>query len=134
MRRMHAAAVAVLFSVCFQLCAEDAKAEAREKLDTAIAEGIRLLEAKSHEAFLRAFVAPADFKKITDKQPLADFATKFAEKKAAQLLDTLKAIKDAKPKLEENDTRATFDLPKELGGSKETITFVKIDKYWYIQN
>jgi len=134
MRCARIAAIVALFFAGCQARAEEAKPEARETLDTAIAEGIRLLEAKSYDAFLKAFVPPDDLKKLADKHPLGEFTEKFGEKKGPHLLLILKSLKDAKPKLEDDGKKATFDVPKDLATTKPAITFVQIGKYWYIQN
>jgi len=132
--RCTSLAVAAVVLSCWSLAAEEAKPEARERVETAITEGIRLLEAKQYEAFVKAFVPPDDLKKVTEKKPLNEFVDKFAEKKAPHLLDILKSIKDTTPTLSADGTSATFALKKDLATVKEDITFKKIDKYWYIQN
>ncbi len=106
---------------------------AREKLETAIPLGIRLLEEKKYEAFLNKFVIPADLDKITAKTKLEDFAREFAKEKAGKLLAVLKEIKGETPKESEDGRKATFPLTKNVD-LREAITFVKIDKYWFIQN
>ena len=113
--------------------ADDPKPDPREKLETAIPEGIKLLTAKEHKPFVEMFVAPADLKEITKKTPLDEFVKRFAEDKAPKLLKVLEEIKDTKPTLDKTGTRATYTL-KENGDGKKSITFKKIEKYWYIQN
>lgn len=105
----------------------------REKLDTAIGEGIRLLEAKEYVAFLKNFVEPEAFKKFSEAGNIEDFAQKFGESKAKQLTEVLKSIKTATPKISEDGKKATFDISVE-GVSKKNIAFTKIGKYWYINN
>jgi len=111
-----------------------AKADPREKLDTAIPEAIRLLEAKEYETFLEKFVPPDLFKKITKETTLKEFATRFGKDKAADLLRVLKSIKDQKPTLDSKGTKATFKLKNEDKKGKDSISFVKVGKFWYIQN
>jgi len=123
----------LVFSFVTPLVAQDVKPESREILETSIPEGIRLLEAKEHKAFVEIFVPPADLKKITEGTSLEEFAKKFGERKAPRLLEILKEIKGTKPSLDDNGTKATFALKEEKNG-KKSITFVKIDKYWYIKN
>jgi hypothetical protein len=107
--------------------AADAKADPREKLETAIPEGIRLLEAKEYAKFLKNFVSPDVLKKLTEKQTLEEFAKEFGEEKAARLLKALQTIKDAKPELDADGKKATYKL------KERPLIFVKIDKYWYIE-
>lgn len=121
-----------LLLVVGAVVAED-KPDPREQLATAITEGIRLLEAKDYERFLQDFVPPEDFKRITQKRPLVEFAAGFGQEKATQLLEVLKEIKDAKPMLDEAGNKATFAINEEIAG-KKTVTFRKVEKYWYIQN
>lgn len=110
-----------------------AKTDPRKKLETAIPEAIRLLEAKEYETFLKKFVAPDDFKKITKETTLEEIAKQFEKDKAAALLQVLKSVKDKKPTFDSEGKKATFkhevkDAPK------DSITFVKVDNLWYIQN
>lgn len=112
--------------------ADDKKAF-QEKLDTSIVEGIRLLEAKDYTNFLKTFVDPEQFKKFSESGNIEEFANKFGERKGPQLLEVLKSIKGKEPKLENDGKKATYEIKIE-GVSKNTITFVKIEKYWYISN
>lgn len=111
----------------------DDKTAWREKLETAIPEGIRMLEAKEYVPFLKAFIAPDQLKMILEQSTIEQFAEKFSERKAAGLLKVMKAIKDLKPVMDKNDTQATYEISIE-GVSKKNITFNKIDKFWYIAN
>lgn len=113
--------------------AADSQADRREKLETAVPEGIRLLEAKDYVAFLKNFASPEDLKKFTEKTPLDEFAKEFGLEKAPRLLEVLKSIRDVKPTLELDGTKATYALKEPIGG-KKVIIWVKIGKYWYIHN
>lgn len=53
--------------------------------------------------------------------------------KAATLLKVLEDIKDTKPTFDKTETKATYTLTQTIG-NKKTITFKKVEKYWYIQN
>ncbi len=105
----------------------------REKVDTAITGGIKLLEAKDYAGFLQAFVEPDMMKKFSEGGSIDEFAKMFGEKKGPQLLGVMKKIKDLKPTMEEDGKIAKFDVEFE-GSSKKGIKFKKIDKYWYIIN
>ena len=111
----------------------DTKVDPREKLDTAVPEAIRLLEAKDYSTFLKNFIPPDDLKKVTEKATLDEFAKQFGENKGPRLLQVLKSIRDAKPTLDSSGKKATYEL-KEPIDRKKTITWVKVEKYWYIQN
>jgi hypothetical protein len=111
----------------------DTKVDPREKLDTAVPEAIRLLEAKDYSTFLKNFIPPDELKKVTEKATLDEFANKFGENKATRLLQVLKSIRDAKPTLDPSEKKATYEL-KEPIDRKKTLTWVKVDKHWYIQN
>ncbi len=123
----------LVFSFVTPVVAQDVKAESRETLETLIPEGIRILEAKEYKTFVEIFVPPDELKKITEGTSLEEFAKTFGERKAPRLLEILKEIKGTKPSLDDNGTKATFVLKEEKDG-KKAITFVKVDKYWYIQN
>lgn len=110
----------------------DDKDAPREKLDTAIAEGIRLLEAKEYASFLKSFVPP-DVLKQLDGGSIDEFAKKFSEKKAGQLLAALKSVKNEKPKMDDDGKTATFEIKLE-DAPRKTVVFKKIEKYWYISN
>lgn len=130
-RRMFISLIALTFVI--PAVARDVQPDPREELKTAIPEGIRLLEAKQHQAFVKSFVPPADLQKLTAGTSLEEFAKRFGEGKAPQLLKILKEIKDAKAKLDDTGTKATFALKEGMGG-KKSISFVKVGKYWYIKN
>ena len=116
-----------------QLFGQEKKADPRESLETAIPEAIRLLEAKDYRSLLKAFVAPEDLKKFSERGGFEDFVTKFSSRKAPSLLATLNSIKGIKPTLKDEDRTAVFEFKEPIQG-KTSITFVKIDKYWYLQN
>ena len=69
----------------------------------------------------------------TKKTPLDEFAKEFGEKKAARLLEILISVKDAEPVLDSSAMKATYKLDEPVGG-KDSISFVRIDKYWYLSN
>jgi hypothetical protein len=113
--------------------AQDPKPDPREKLETAIPEGIKLLTAKEFQPFIEKFVAPDDLKEITKRTTVEEFAKRFGEEKAETLLKVLENIKDTKPTFDKTGTKATYTLTQTIG-NKKTITFKKVEKYWYIQN
>lgn len=123
----------LVISFVTPVVAQDVKPESREALETAIPEGIRLLEAKEYKVFVEIFVPPADLKKIIEGTSLEEFAKKFGERKAPRLLEVFEEIKGTNPSLDDSGTKATFALKEEKDG-KKSITFVKVDKYWYIKN
>ena len=113
--------------------AEEGKAEPRENLETAIPEAIRLLEAKEYVTFLTNFVNPDDFKRFTEGTTVEAFAKHFAEGNADVLLKALQSIKEAKPTMENDGKRAVYDLKEKING-RDKLAFVKVEKYWYIEN
>lgn len=108
--------------------------EIRQNLDKLVPETIRLLEAKDYATVLETLVPPDEFKKIVAERPLAEFAAKFGENKAASLLAVMKAVVDQKPKVSEDGNTATFDLPENPEFPKKTLVFTKIERRWYIKN
>jgi hypothetical protein len=130
--RVFVAALASVVGLVALVTAQG-KADPREKLETAIPEAIRLLEAKEHETLLKSFVPPDELKQLTNGMSLEEFAKRFGKSHAPTLLQILQAVKDKKPTLDPDGKKATFkhgikDAPK------DSITFVKIDNFWYIQN
>lgn len=105
----------------------------QEKLETAIPEGIKLLEAKEYVKFLKAFVEPPHLQKLSEQGSVEDFAENFGKTKGPQLLKVLQNIKGRTPTLEEEGTKATYEVSVE-GVSKKTITFRKHGKTWHIAN
>ena len=103
----------------------------REQLDTLIPEAIRLLEAKEYQIVLKMIVPPDVLKQITEGSSLEKFAETFGRDHAADLLTALKAIKEVKPTLDAKGETATYELKPPIDG-KDSITLVKIEKYWYI--
>ena len=110
-----------------------AKADPREQLPTAIAEAIRLLEAKQHVEFVKMFVPPERLKeRAGTPESLAKFAEAFAQR-GARMLAALKEIQKMKPQMDQGDTIATYTLsPQE--GAPPSLRFQKIGKFWYIAN
>jgi hypothetical protein len=107
-----------------------AKPDPREELQTAIAEGIRLLEAREYKTFVTTFVPAEELKKRGD---IDAFVEKFSGPRAAQLLAALKEIQTAKPVMDDSGTRATFGL-QAAEGRPNSLRFEKIGRYWYIAN
>ncbi len=113
--------------------AQEVKVERLEKLETAIPEGIRLLEAKEYTLFMKSFAKPDDLKRVLEKESMDEFAKRFGETRGAILLSILKDFKDVKPKMDETGTKATYPVKTE-GSPKKEMTFTKIEKRWYIEN
>ena len=127
------AAVVLLALPLLALSRPPAPSNPMEKLETAIPHAIKLLESKKYADLLRALVEPDHLKELLKSMDLDEFAKKFAESHAEQLLRTLKEIKDAKPKLEDDGKRAVFTV-KENAATKNSITFRRHGKTWHLQN
>jgi hypothetical protein len=123
-------AVALLATFTFTFAA--VPDETRKDLDKLVPEAVRLLETKEYATVLETLIPPDEFKKITAQMPLAEFASKFAERNAASLLSALKALKDKKPKLSDDGSKATFDLPEATGIPRKDMVFSKIEGRWYL--
>jgi hypothetical protein len=108
------------------------KPSPREKVETAIAEGTRLLESKDYTTFLLQFVPPDQVKKLGGSPEALDA---WVEHFAAQAPAVLAALKDAStqsPTYDDTYTIATFPLKAESG--PKTLRMVKIGRYWYVGN
>ena len=106
------------------------KPDPREKLDTAIAEGVRLLEKKDYVAFLTAFVTPADL--AARGKSVEDFAAEFATERGEVALVALKQIQTLKPAMSADGTSATFQLHLADERAPGAMTWTKIGARWYI--
>jgi hypothetical protein len=115
-------------------CADEKK-DPREDTGTAVAEAIRLLEAKDFKKFIQNFMPPEKLKQITDGKPemLDQMAKATTSEGIAPVLSALKEIKDAKPELDAEGKHAKFALKEEIAGHK-SMTFVKVDKFWYLDD
>ena len=100
-----------------------AKPDPREQLPTAVAEAIRLLEAKQYLPFLEAFVKPDELNARVSGGDRAAFAQKFGESpRVALLLAALKEAQQVKPVMDKGDAVATFPVSSRDGGPT-TIRF-----------
>lgn len=133
MKNLIRSAVALLAAVnlAFAAALPD---ETRQDLGKLVPECIRLLEAKDYVTLLETAVPPDEFKKLTERSPITEFAAKFGERKAASLLAVLKAIKDVKPTISEDGNTAKFAFEGVEGVSKKEIVFAKIEGRWFIKN
>lgn len=121
---------------CFAFAAvapADEKPDPRESLKTAIPEGIRLLEAKEYATFIKRFATPDQVKKITEKQTIEEAADVFGKGKAEELLGVLKHVRDKEPAYNDEKTKATFEIDKEIN-DRGKIQFEKVGRLWYITN
>jgi hypothetical protein len=133
---------AILLTIAFAVLAtagsaraqdsKDDKPDPREKVDTAIAEAVRLIEAKEYVKLLKGFVPPDELKKITEIVTLDEFAKKFGDGKAPRLLKALKATKGIEPTMSDDGSKATIKFKEPIDG-KDKIEFIKIGKHWYIK-
>jgi hypothetical protein len=109
----------------------------REQVATAVAHGVRLLEAKEYARFLQEFVSPLEIKKLLGSEPGAAIdpkvAANFAEDKAEKLLQGLRDAQKATPAFEDDGRTAIYPLRTPIGG-RATMVFTKVGKYWYIRN
>lgn len=111
---------------------KDDKIDPRTKVDTAIAEAVRLIEAKDYVKLLQNFVPPEELKKITEAATIDEFAKKFGDRKAERLLKALKATKGIEPTMSDDKSKATVQFKEPIDG-KDKIEFIKVDKFWYIK-
>ena len=105
----------------------------REKLDTTIAQAIRVLEAKKYATFIKYFATPAALQEMMQTASLEEIVEEFVDEKADQVLSTLKSLKHKQPRFSADGKKATYPI-NIRGSTIKTVTFVKVGKYWYIQN
>ena len=126
-------AALLVMGLVVEHAAAEPKTDPRERLETAIPEAIRLIEAKELVALVKNFVAPEDLKKITRDSTIEEVAKKFEGKKADRLREALLAAKEVEPTFDETGTTATYRFKMPVDG-RTTITFTKVGKLWYIRN
>jgi hypothetical protein len=124
-------AASLLIATC--LFAEDKKPDPRGALETAIPEGIRLLEAKEYKPFIEKFALPEHLAKMKERGDFDEVVERFGKQDAPDLLGALKSIKDAKPTLDKEGNEATYELKRPVR-DKKVIKFKKVDKLWYLNN
>ena len=132
MKSLLRPAVALLATCTFSLAA--VPDDIRQHLDKLVPETIRLLEAKEYATVLETLVPPDELKKIIAEHPLAEFAAKFGENKAASLLAVLKSVRDKKPKVSDDGNTATFELADSPEALRKTLVFARVEGRWYIKN
>jgi hypothetical protein len=124
--------VAVAFFATATLARADDKPDPRAKVETAVAEAVRLIEAKEYATLLKKFVPPDEYKRVTENVSIDEFAKKFGESKAPRMLKALKAAQGVKPTMNDDGSKATIEFKEPVEG-KDKIEFIKIDKLWYIK-
>lgn len=129
-----AAAFVCLSGLCVAGGPQKSGDDVRAKLETAIPEAIRLLEANDHVTFLKTFMAPDDLKALTARAqaPVEEVAKGFAER-AGRILTALKAVQGTTPVLAADGGTATFTLKEPVGG-RDSISFKKVGGLWYLAN
>lgn len=114
------------------LADEAAKPDPREKVETSIAEAIRLLEAKEFETLINNFLPPDELSSLTSQVSMAQIIAIY-EQRAPQHLKALKEAQKAMPTYDGDGLVATFKLAKPING-QDAVVFKKIDKFWYPAN
>ena len=110
--------------------------EAKAGVDTiegVLADMIRLLEAKKHAEFVKTYMAPADQRRLAEKEAGESqeaIIEQFGAKKGPRLLERLRALAGTKPTLATNGKEATF--PGE--GAERGVTLVREGERWYLKN
>ncbi len=105
----------------------------RTQPESAIKEGIRLLEAKKFAEFAKTFVRPSELEELLAKQPLEELVVEFEKRRAADLLAVLRAASAMKPTLNEERTRAVYTFEKPVGGERR-LQLEKIGEFWYLRD
>lgn len=122
--------ICLLFAAVSILRAEE-KPDPREKLDTTIAETIRLIEAKDTVALIKFVLPPKELQRKLDKNTI-DAVAKEIEPNLPGALKMLKQIQGTKPRMNKDETQAVYEFPEAVEGLKE-VKFFKEEKFWYIK-
>jgi hypothetical protein len=110
-------------------------ADPRREPATAIAEGIRLLEAKDYVTFVKTCFRPSEVEELTKKFGTVEDVAKALEKagKPAQLLEVLKAASTLTPTLNATGTRADYKFEKPVAGANR-LSLAKVGDLWYLRD
>ena len=125
--------LALVLCAGFAVAADGQSSSPRTQPDSAIKEGIRLLEAKKYAEFLETFVRPSELAELLDKRSLAETADEFGKRRAADLLAVLRAASALKPALNEGGTRAEYVFEKPIGRERR-LQLQKIGEFWYFRD
>ena len=82
----------------------------RTQPESAVKEGIRLLEASKYAEFLKTFARPSELEELTAKRSIDDVAAEFGDKRAPDLLAALRAASTMKPTISAEATRAEYSF------------------------
>ena len=104
----------------------------RTQPESAVKEGIRLLEASKFAEFLKTFARPSELEELTAKRSIDDVAAEFGEKRAPDLLAALRAASTMKPTISAEGTRAEYTFEKPFGRERR-ISMAKIGDVWYFR-
>ncbi|MDB6076331.1 MAG: hypothetical protein JWO82_78 [Akkermansiaceae bacterium] len=108
-------------------------------LDKAVPYGIGLLEKKDYETFFKQFADPAMIEEMVKHGgSIADLAKSVNPRMAEGLLFAFKALKDLKPKIDDDGKLATYTFPADAVAEhklpKGDMVFHRIGSHWYIKN
>jgi hypothetical protein len=124
--------IAVVASLVGVKAQTGAKADPRLDPVTALAEGVRLLEAGNHRAFLLTLAPPEQVKKRAGSEEAMEEWVSFFAKSAEGLLAAMKDARSKTPQYDAARTSARFELSEGL--MLKAIVMTKIDSLWYVGN
>jgi hypothetical protein len=112
--------------------------DARANLSTAVAEAIRLLDAKDYASLIEEFASPEDLKDLLKGITLEDFAKSMQQdpdvaKTMAGLLDNLHAVQGQQPVFTDDGNTATY-LAIKSDGTNQHIVFKREEGLWYLND
>jgi hypothetical protein len=125
-------AVAIAIVVLAPLVQTVQTSNPRTQPESAVKEGIRLLEASKYAEFLKTFARPSEVEEMVAKRPMDELAAEFGEKRAPDLLAALRAAATMKPTISAEGTRAEYSFEKPFGRERR-ISMVKIGEFWYFR-
>lgn len=108
------------------------QAEPAAALNKDILDGIKLLENKEYEKFLKRYPLPEEFEKILQEVTFEQLTAAFAGENAEQLLKALKICSTIAPAFNEDKTEARFKV--NLEGAGEYLVFKRVNNIWYVRN
>ena len=132
MMTLFSSAVAIAVVVLAPLVQAVQAPNPRTQPETAVKEGIRLLEAGKHAEFLKTFARPSEVEEQLAKTSMDKAAAEFGEKRAPDILAALRAASTMKPTLSAEGTRAEYTFEKPFGRERK-ISMVKIGEFWYFR-
>jgi len=123
-----------------------AEPDPQADLNDCIAQTLKMIEAKDVAGLVKTLMPPDEIQKMIASGRVAsveDIVTQFSQmpnlnERFQQLQRTLEAVKDLKPEMNADSTKATYPIDPAVDGynspgdRKNVLTFTKVGGFWYM--